>query len=54
LSTEATISRSLIVSSSMSRRLIWMSPAMTIPLSSTRSRMSASVPSPGRAGGALR
>ena len=40
-STEAISSRSLIVSSSMSSRLIWMSPAITMPLSSTRSRMSA-------------
>ena len=40
-STDAISSRSLIVSSSMSSRLIWMSPAMTMPLSSTRSRMSA-------------
>ena len=40
-STDATSSRSLIVSSSMSSRLIWMSPAMTMPLSRTRSRMSA-------------
>ena len=30
-----------MVRSSMSRRLIWMSPAITIPLSSTLSRMSA-------------
>ena len=41
LSTEAISRRSLMVSSSMSSRLIWMSPAMTMPLSSTRSRMSA-------------
>src|SRR4051812_13957291 len=49
-STDATSSRSLIVSSSMSRRLTWMSPAMTMPLSSTRSRMSARLADPLAAG----
>ena len=34
-------SRIFSVISSMSSRLIWMSPAITMPLSSTRSRMSA-------------
>jgi hypothetical protein len=42
LSADAISSRIFTVSSSMSSRLIWMSPAMTIPLSSTRSSTSAS------------
>src|SRR5438067_1894059 len=37
-------------SSSISRRLIWMSPAMTMPLSRTRSRMSARFAGPGSRG----
>src|SRR5215218_528563 len=41
LSTDATIRRILIVSSSISRRRIWISPTITIPLSSTRSKTSA-------------
>jgi hypothetical protein len=40
VSSEAVTSLSLIVSSSMSSRLTWLSPAITRPLSSTRSRMS--------------
>src|SRR5581483_5276219 len=45
-STEQTRSLSLIVNSSMSSRLIWISPAITMPLSSTRSRMSARLAGP--------
>src|SRR5215217_8162417 len=41
LSTDAIMRRSLIVSSSMSRRRIWISPTITIPLSRTRSKTSA-------------
>src|SRR2546429_3162665 len=46
LSADAIRSRSLIVSSSMSRRLIATSPATTIPLSRTRSRTSARLEPP--------
>jgi len=42
VSTDATSNRTFRVSSSMSTTLTMMSPATTIPLSSTRSRMSAS------------
>src|SRR5882757_8020643 len=41
VSTDTIISRNLMVSSSISRRLIRMSPVITIPLSRIRSRMSA-------------
>jgi len=40
LSTEAISSRILMVKSSTSANLIWISPAMTMPLSKTRSRSS--------------
>jgi hypothetical protein len=40
-STDAISRRILIVISSMSSRFSWMSPAITMPLSSTRSKMSA-------------
>src|SRR5215216_5041393 len=50
LSTDTTSSRILIVSSSTSTRLTLMSPAMMMPLSSTRSRMSARPSGRGAAG----